>query len=253
MHHWSWFFLIPGVADGSSPLFSLSGEAGKSGAHTLPAAWLVFFVITVISLVARGSLVAARAQGGTLQYVPDTGFGARNLMELLIGALLGLFESVMGSREKAARYFPLMGTLFLYILISNLMGVIPGFLPPTTDMSTNLAMSLVVFIVFNVAGVMANGLGYFKHLMGPLLAVAWLILPLELIGLLVRPLSLSLRLLGNLTGDHLVLGIFSDLVPYVIPAVFLFLGIFVSFVQAFVFSLLSVVYVALAVAHHDDH
>ena len=117
-----------------------------------------------------------------------------------------------------------------------------------------LAAGLLLAVAcFNVAGIMANGLDYFKHLMGPLLAVAWLILPMELIGLLVRPLSLSLRLLGNLTGDHLVLGIFSDLVPYVVPAVFLFLGIFVSFIQAFVFSLLSVVYVSLAVASHDDH
>jgi F-type H+-transporting ATPase subunit a len=253
MHHWSWFYLLPGISDGSSPLFALSSEAGKHGAHTIPAAWTVFFLLTAVSLMVRRNLVAARAQGGTLQYVPDVGLGARNVMELLISALLNLMETVFGDRKNAIRYFPLIGTLFLYILVSNLMGVVPGVLPPTSDMSTNLAMSLVVFMVFNIAGIKANGLGYFKHLMGPLLAIAPMILFLEVVGLIVRPASLSLRLLGNMTGDHLVLGIFSDLVPFVIPAIFLFLGIFVSFIQALVFSLLSVVYVALAVAHHDDH
>ena len=253
MHHWSWFYLLPGVADGSSPLFAFSGEAGKAGAHTLPASWLVFFMLTAMSLVVRRSIVSSRAQGGTLQYVPSSSFGARNIMEILIGGLLTLFETVFGDRKNAERYFPLIGTLFLYILLSNLMGVIPGFLPPTSDMSTNLAMAIVVFLVFNTAGIMANGLGYFKHLMGPLLAIAPMIFILEVVGLFVRPASLSLRLLGNMTGDHLVLGIFSSLAPYVVPSIFLFLGIFVSFIQALVFSLLSVVYVALAVAHHDDH
>jgi F-type H+-transporting ATPase subunit a len=253
MGHWSWFFLVPGVADGSAPVFSLSGPEARHSAHTVPAAWLVFFVLTVLALVARRGLVTARAQGGTLQYVPASNLGARNVFELLTDGLVNLFETIFGSRQAAVTYFPLMGTLFFYILLSNLMGVIPGFLPPTATISTNLAMAVVVFLVFNFEGFRKNGMGYLKHMAGPLVYVAPLIFFLEVFGLFVRPVSLSLRLMGNMTGDHLVLGIFSDLVPYVAPAIFLGLGIFVSFVQAFVFTLLSVVYVSLAVAHLDDH
>ena len=100
-------------------------------------------------------------------------------MEMLIEGLLGQFEAVLGDRKMAIRFLPLMGTLFIFILCCNLLGVLPGFLPPTTDTSTNWAMALVVFFVFNIAGFRANGMGYLKHMMGPMLAMfgggeAWL-------------------------------------------------------------------------------
>jgi F-type H+-transporting ATPase subunit a len=134
------------------------------------------------------------------------------------------------------------------------MALIPGFVPPTDNINTNLAMSLTVFVYYHIMGVKAHGLkGYLKHFMGPILWLAPLIFVTEIIGHCVRPLSLSLRLFGNITGDHLVLGIFSNLVPVLVPVAFLALGLFVSFIQAFVFSLLSMIYINLATAHEEHH
>jgi F-type H+-transporting ATPase subunit a len=268
--HFSWFDLLPGFENGDSPLFqyvgygwsSMSQGSGviessdslKAAAPLVPASWLVFFFITIVALFARRGLSQARAQGGTLQYVPDDKLGARNIMEMLIDGLLNQFEAVLGSRKLAINVLPLMGTLFIFILCCNLLSVLPGFLPPTMDTSLNWAMALVVFFFFNIAGFRANGMGYLKHMMGPMLAIAPLIFLLELIGVLFRPFSLQLRLMANLSGDHMVLGIFSDMIPLIIPCVFLGLGIFVSVVQAFVFTLLSTVYFGLAVAHpEEDH
>lgn len=250
MYHWTWFYMIPGVAEGTAiPGVS---EAGAHSLHIVPTSWLICGIVCLFALVANRGIAAARSKGGTQQYVPDRGFTIRNLAELATEGIVDLAEGVFGSKKVAIAYLPLIGTLFLYILISNLSGLIPGFLPPTADISTNFALALTVFLVFNIQGLRVNGIGYIKHLMGPILALAPLIFVLETIGLLFRPISLSLRLFGNLNGDHMVFGVFSDLVPLVVPSVFLGLGVFVSFIQAFVFTLLSVVYVALAIAH-DDH
>ena len=144
-----------------------------------------------------------------------------------------------------------MGALFIYILFSNLLGLIPGFLPPTDNLNTNVACALTVFIFYNYQGFKAHGFAYLKHFMGPIWWLAPIMVVIEVISHLVRPASLSVRLFGNISGDHLVLGIFSSLVPIGVPVIFLFLGLFVSVIQAFVFTLLSMVYISLATAH--DH
>lgn len=159
-------------------------------------------------------------------------------------------EGVLGHRAR--QYVPLYGTFFLLILVSNLMGLIPGFSPPTTNFNVTFALGLTSFIAYNTFGFREQGAGYLKHFVGPMLWLAPLMIPLELISNLVRPFSLSLRLMGNMTGDHTVLEIFTDLTKLIIPVIFYGLGTFVSFVQAFVFTLLSMVYVALAVTHHGD-
>jgi len=247
---WSWFHLIPGFDDGSAMSF-LTTE-GQDAAHTVPAAFLSCAILAVLALVARGGLMAARAKGGTLQYVPAADLKPRNVFELIIGNLLELFADVLGSKAAAERYFPLFAGLFFYVLVNNLLGLLPGFLPPTASVSTNWALALVVFVVFNFEGLRVNGMGYIKHLMGPVLWLAPLMFVLELVGVVMRPFTLSVRLMGNMNGDHMVLAIFSDLIPIVVPAIFLALGTFVCLVQAFVFTLLSVVYVAVSIAH-DDH
>lgn len=250
MYHYSWFFLIPGMEDGSIFPFL---TAGAHSAFVVPTSWTVVLLLVLSALVVRSSLAASAAKGGALQYVPLPGFGLRNVFEVFVGGLLDIFEQVFGSRAKAKQYFPLVGTLFFYVLFSNLIGLVPGMLSPSADMSNNLAMALVVFLVFNAEGIRAHGLvNYLKHYWGPILWVGPFIFFLETLGLFVRPLSMSLRLLGNLSGDHLVLGIFSDLTYLVVPALFVGLGAFVSLIQAFVFSLLSVVYIALAIAHDHD-
>jgi F-type H+-transporting ATPase subunit a len=182
--------------------------------------------------------------------LPEGRFTLRTIFEILtIDFLLDLFTNMMGSRENAKKYFPLLGTSFMFILFSNLLGIIPGFLPPTGNFNTPVACALVVFVVYNFYGFKEHGTGYLKHFAGPMIYIAPLIFVIEVVSHLVRPASLSLRLFWNMTGDHLVVGIFTNLIHFVIPALFIALGLFVAFLQAFVFTVLSAIYISLAVAH----
>lgn len=254
MHHFSWFHLIPSIADGSAFPFLAEGIRENGDAYVIPAAWLVCGFIIVLALIARMRLEKARAAGGVQALVPEAGLGPRNLLEIYTESIFGLAENVLGRRD-ARTYFPLLGTLFIYILVSNLMGLLPGFLPPTGQLVNNAAMAVTVFLVFNWSGLRRNGLAYLKHMGGPIL-VMWLpMFLLETISLLVRPVSLTLRLTGNMFGDHTVFGMMSGLVeyPFAYPAIFLGLGAFVSFIQALIFTLLTTVYIALAVAPMEEH
>lgn len=264
MYHYSWFWMIPGVEEGA-PLQNVHASLGAAGApawmmssgeianfHAVPAAWAVVLGVTVLAFMARAGLASARAQGGTAQFVPAANLGPRNMMELIIEALLNFMEQVLHSRAAAVKYLPLVGTIFVYILFSNLLGLIPGFLPPTAAMSNNLAIGLAVFLVFNWAGIKEHGLfGYLKTLGGPVPFMAPFIFLVETFSLFIRPLTLSMRLMINMFADHLLLGVFTDLLPYVVPSFLVGLGTFVAFVQAFVFMLLTVVYISLATSH--DH
>jgi F-type H+-transporting ATPase subunit a len=154
--------------------------------------------------------------------------------------------------EQAKKYYTVIVLLFSFIFINNVIGLIPGFLPPTDNFNTTLALGLFVFLYYNYQGIKEQGIvGHIKHFMGPVWYLAILIFPIELISHAVRPLSLGLRLKGNMEGDHLVLSIFSNLVPYIVPIPFYVIGLFVCFMQAFVFTLLTMVYISLATAHHD--
>jgi len=234
---------------GGAHLFTNSDDA-----QTWLLAWLVCGVLLFGSFMARLGLNKAQSQGGTLQYVPDGSMTVRNLFELFTGALHGLAADLLGEKN-AGKFFWLSAGLFIYILSSNLLGVVPGMLPPTGSMHHNFAMALVVLILFNGAGLKVQGVGgYVKHMWGPVWWLGLLLFFIELLSfVVVRPYSLSLRLTGNMFGDHQVLNIMSGLVPIVYPILFLALGMFVSFIQAFVFTLLSTIYIALAVEHHDDH
>lgn len=253
MYHYSWFFLIPGIADGSLFKGMITTEGELHNAHVIPAAWFVTLIILVISLMANGALKAARAKGGIEQYVPESSLSPRNVMEMIVESMLSMTDNILKSREMTLRYFPLFGTLFIYVLFSNMLGLIPGFLPPTSSVSNNFAMAIVVWVVFNYAGVQANGVvGYFKHFLGPVKALALVMLAVEGFSvLIVRPITLSVRLYLNMFADHLLLGVMSDLVPILVPAALVGLGLFVAFMQAFIFTLLTVVYVSLATAHED--
>ncbi|MED5370162.1 MAG: F0F1 ATP synthase subunit A [Myxococcota bacterium] len=255
MYNYSWFYLLPGFEDGSvlEPLHVGHDEA--VGAYAIPTAWLVFAIIAVFALMARAGLNKAIAKGGNQQYVPDTGLGPRNAGEMLVDGLLSFAENVLNSRDLATRYFPLFGSVFTYILVSNLLGLVPGFLASTGVISTNMAVALVVFVMFNYAGIKEIGLkAYLAHMAGPMLALAPFIFAVELFSVLLRPMTLSVRLYINMFADHLLLGVSSYLTHGILaPAFFVGLGAFVSFVQAFVFMLLTVVYIALAVGDGDHH
>jgi len=187
--------------------------------------------------------------------IPDAKISLRNIMEFFGEKMLGLTESIVGA-EYASRYFFLASSLFIVIFVSNLMGLIPGFLPPTSNINTTLALGLISFIYYNVEGIKAVGAwNHFKHLFGPVALLAPLMFVIELLSHSIRPLTLAIRLRSNMEGDHMVLSIFTDLTKVVIPVIFMGLGTFISFIQAFVFTILTLVYVKLAIDTHDhgDH
>lgn len=183
--------------------------------------------------------------------VPDDSLTCRNMAELLTQGISDMAEGVLG--DRAQKYVHLYGSFFLFILVANLSGLLPGFSPPTSNFNVTLALGVLSFVAYNFYAFQEQGLAYLKHFVGPIWWLGILMVPLELIDNFVRPFSLSLRLFGNMTGDHVVLEIFTDLTKVVIPVVFYALGAFVSLVQAFVFTLLSMVYVSLAVAHDEHH
>ncbi len=208
--------------------------------------------LVVLLLIAATVAIHSKLRQTEERVIPSSRFSLVNLFEAAVEAILSLMESVIG--PEAPRYFPLIGSLFIYIFLCNIMALIPGFLPPTDNINTNFACSITVFVYYNAMGIKAHGFkNYLKHFMGPIVWLGPLMFVIEMIGHLVRPVSLALRLFGNITGDHLVLGIFSNLVPLFVPVIFLALGLFVSFIQAFVFSLLSMIYINLATAHEEGH
>lgn len=167
--------------------------------------------------------------------------------EVLVGQMLSLFEGII--HHGARRVFPVLGTFALFILVANLIGLVPGFNPPTDQYNVTIPLALITFVVAHYLGIRAHGGAYIKKFMGPLWWIAPLMLPIELISHLVRPLSLSVRLFGNMTGDHKVVLVFSSLLAFGLPVPFMGLGVFVSFLQAFVFILLSAVYFQDALDH----
>jgi F-type H+-transporting ATPase subunit a len=225
-HGFAWMDYVPGLEP-----------------HTATA-FLVMGLLLVLALRARAQF--ARAGDAT---VPDQGISARNIAELVTELIQNLAESIIGHGSE--RYVPFFGSLFIFILASNLMGLLPGFTPPTDNFNITLALGVISFAVYNYYGVRAHGAAYLKQFMGPLLLLAPLMIIVELFSHLFRPASLAIRLYGNMFADHLLLGIFTDLTKVVVPVVFYVLGTFVSLVQALVFTLLSMVYVGLAVSH--DH
>ncbi len=223
--------------------FVQSTALGALPQHTFTAL-LVTCLLIIMAFLARRSL--SRADNAV---VPDGGLSLRNIVEILVEFMVGLVDSIIG--KKGRKYLPLFGSFFFFILTANLMGLIPGFSPPTSNLNTTLGLGIVSFCAYNYFGARAHGAGYLKHFMGPVLFLAPLFVILEGVSHLVRPVSLGLRLFGNMFGDHLAVEIFTDLSKIGVPVIFYLLGTLVSVIQAFVFTLLSVIYVAMAVSH--DH
>lgn len=209
--------------------------------------------LSVASLIILIGGVIYRAQlSNTKNFViPDNRISIRNIIEALGQAMYNTAKSVMGE-QSAKKYFSYVIFVFFYILVNNWIGLFPGSMSATQNLNTTLALGIFTFIYFNYQGIMAVGfVNYMKHFAGPMPALALLIFPIEIISVSVRPISLALRLRGNMDGDHLILGIFSDLVPYIVPIPFYVMGLFVGFLQAFVFTLLTMIYIGMATAHHD--
>jgi len=191
-----------------------------------------WFVMLVLILLA---FAASRA----VKEVPS---GLQNFMEVVVGGVENLIEETMGPKGKA--YFPLIASFALFILVSNLIALIPGFYPPTANLNTNFALALTVFAMTHIIGFKEHGFSYLKHFMGPILVLAPLMFIIEIIGHLARPLSLSLRLFGNMYGHEIVLMIFFALVPFLLPVPMMLMGVLVACIQTFVFTLLAMIYIA---------
>jgi len=181
--------------------------------------------------------------------IPEPRVTFRNFVEMLVEGISGIIMDTMGPRGR--EFILIVGTLAIFILFNNLSGLVPGFLPATDNVNTTFACSLTVFVMTQYYGFREHGIKYLKHFVGPFWWLAPLMVPIELIGQLARPLSLGLRLFGNITGDHLVTAIFFGLVPLLVPLPVMFLGLFVAFVQTFVFILLSMAYFSGAIAHEE--
>ena len=166
----------------------------------------------------------------------------QNFMEVVIGGLDSLLTDTMGPEGK--RFFPLIATLGLYILTSNLLGLIPGFESPTANLNTTVSMAIVVFVMTHVVGIKVHGFKYVKQFMGPVWWLTPLMLPIALISHLSRPLSLSVRLFGNIMGEDIVLAVVLLLVPLLVPLPVFALMIFTSCIQTLVFMLLAMMYIA---------
>ncbi|MCX7816982.1 MAG: F0F1 ATP synthase subunit A [Syntrophales bacterium] len=203
----------------------------------------VAYMWFVMLLLAVSGFLATRA----LRLVPS---GFQNFMEVVVETFHRLLIDTMGPEGK--RFFPLIGTIGLFILTSNLLGLIPGFESPTANLNTNAAMALVVFAMTHIVGVKIHGIKYLKQFMGPVWWLTPLMLPIEIISHLSRPLSLSVRLFGNIEGGHIVLAILFILVPFLIPLPILVLKLLISVIQTLVFMLLSMMYIAGAMEGHHE-
>jgi len=230
-HSFTWVSVIPGFS-------ALPGHLATS--------LIVAAIVVVFTLLARRQLDAAEDPA-----IPDGSLSLRSIAELLVEGVAGMAEGTIGHHWR--KYINLYGSFFVFILFANLIGLVPGFAPPTANFNVTFALGLVSFIAYNFVAFKEQGLAYLKHFAGPLLILAPLMVPIEIISNCVRPLSLGLRLLGNMTGDHLTIEIFTGITKVIIPVVFYLLGAFVCVLQAFVFTLLSMVYVSNVLGHGDHH
>lgn len=221
------------------------------GLNKLPVhianAILIALIIIIMVLVGAAKL---RQKNPEDNLIPDGSFSLQNLLECMVEMLVKLISDTMGA-EIARDYLFIIGGSAFFILFSNLSGLIPGFTPPTDNLNTTAACALTVFFLTHYFGWKEHGVKYLKQFTGPFLWLSPLMIPIEIIGHLARPMSLSLRLFGNIMGDHLVAAIFVMLAPIFIPVPLAFLGLFVAFVQTFVFILLSMAYFSGAISH--DH
>jgi F-type H+-transporting ATPase subunit a len=200
----------------------------EASADAIAYTWLIIVLLLVLSVLATSALKS----------VPG---GLQNFMEVVVGGIENMIVETMG--EHGRPFFPLIATLAIFILVSNLTGLIPGFFPPTANINTTAACAVIVFLSTHVVGIKHHGLHYLKHFMGPIAWLAPIMFFIEVIGHLSRPVSLTLRLFGNMNGHELVLMIFFGLAPFLVPLPMMLMGVLVSFIQAFVFMLLAMIYI----------
>ena len=210
--------------------------------------WLQDNVIMALLLFAALAVILPLAKRSFRKRGPNW---FQNLNEMIILAVRDLIDDVVG-HGAGKKYLPLLGTFAYFILLSNLMGFFFFLTPPTSSFQTTLALALTSFVFFNAQGIREHGVvGYLKHFMGPILFLAPLMFVIEIISILARIVSLSLRLAGNVGGEHIATGIFFGMVPILVPWPMMLLGLIGALLQTFIFVILSTIYIAGAVAHEE--
>ena len=223
------------------------------GAEPLVASLLVVLILTALALKVKKDI------GNYEQSViPDDKLTVRTFFEIFIGYFYGMMKDMMGP-TRAKKFFPVVGTAACFILFSNFLGMIPGFLPPTSSWNITAGCALVVLFAFTYYGLKEQGFESIKHLAGPwmgwpMLPINILIFSIELLStFIIRPITLSIRLMLNIAVDHLLLSIMLGIFALFLPIPIMILGTLVAVVQVLVFCLLTSIYIALATEGHGDH
>jgi len=257
-HHTSWLSFLPGYSSlleamqhnfNSTTVIPAGGSI--TTVHHVYAALVVLLILVVTSLIAR-----ARFSKLETAVMPPRTFGVAAFFELFIETVIKQMATIIGPSYK--RYVPFIGTLALFIFVSNVMGLIPGMLPGTDNLNTTFACGILVFLYFNFHGLRAHGIGHITHLMNPVGTwwgwfLAPLLFPIEAVGLIVRPITLGIRLAANMVGDHAVLLAFAGIIPLIVPLPFYVLGFLICLIQTAVFVILSCVYISLHASEAEGH
>ncbi|STQ85849.1 F0F1 ATP synthase subunit A [Helicobacter muridarum] len=206
----------------------------------------IFYTLLSAVITIGISMFAVRK----LQAVPK---GIQNFYEWIISGMLYVGKDTLGDK-LARKYFPLAGSIGVFVFYCNVIGIVPGFESPTSSISFTLVLALIVFFYYHFEGIRANGvIKYFGHFAGPVKLLSPLLFPIEIISHLSRIISLSFRLFGNIKGDDMFLLVMLTLVPWIVPLLPFAILMFMAVLQAFVFMILTYVYLASAVLIEDDH
>lgn len=201
------------------------------------------------TLIVVGMLILAKIATRSMSITPR---GTQNVMEAYVQGVMTMTTDVIG-KDTGAKYFPLIATIGLFVGFANVIGIIPGFESPSGSLDFTLALALVVFFYYNFEGIRKNGvLAYFKHFMGPVPILAPLMFPIEVVSHIARIVSLSFRLFGNIKGDDLFLMVLLMLAPWFAPVPSFMLLTFMALLQAFIFMMLTAVYISSAI-HISEH
>jgi F-type H+-transporting ATPase subunit a len=219
------------------------------GIHVADPEHLVPDYIVMCLIVALLLILLLGLSSRKLSLVPSK---RQSVLELIIQSFEGLLVDTIG--EQGKKYLPLVATVGLFILFCNLIGLVPGFMSPTSKLNVTIGCALVVFVYYHFQGIRAQGfLKYLKHFVGPIPLLAPLMVPIEIISHFSRPVSLSIRLFGNIFAEEVLIIIMASIIPFFLPLPFMAIAIFTAVIQSFVFVLLACIYIAGAVAHEEEH
>ncbi len=208
--------------------------------HGIPEYW------TMTIIVMGSILLVAFVVGRNLKAVPG---GIQSFFELIFIMTEYFLKEIIG--EEGAVYLPLIASFAVFVLFSNLIGSIPGFTSPTATIDTTVTLALIVFLLSHIVGIKKHGVRYIKKFLGPLIIIAPIMIIIEVMSALSRPFSHALRLFANIFAEEFMVTVLLFLLPWAIPAVMMYMQVFTDLMQAFVFYLLSIIYIALSL--EEEH